>query len=330
MKLHEILLRARIHLEDNETPYLWNDLELVDYLNEAINEACERGRLFKESPPCARPTSLALTVAGTAGATTYGYKVSALVGSRESLPCEEVSVTTGNATLGAVNYNTLTWASVLGATSYRIYRNTSGGTPATTGLIGTATGVTFNDTGIAVSSTTIPTTTPCQLAVGANAIDIALDTRTLDIDEQTVKLVSMGYQLTRKSAADLYSAFPTWRTEVASSTLYYCVDEVDGYISIYPRRSAADTLEFSCYRLPLSQMSLASMNTEPEIDSRFHIRLPRGIAARAYLKDDSQTYNPQKAIEEKALWRADIDAMAQARLKIRSSYGYIGPNRGAI
>jgi hypothetical protein len=60
--------------------------------------------------------------------------------------------------LTGVNFTTITWVQVPGAISYKIYRTLSGGTPATTGLIGTVTGGTttsFNDTGIA-GTTAVP------------------------------------------------------------------------------------------------------------------------------------------------------------------------------
>jgi len=93
---------------------------------------------------------------GTAGTTTYSYRITArsLVG--ETLASPAGTTTTGNATLSATNFNRITWASVSGAVDYRIYRTASGGSPATTGLIGTTVSLTFNDTGLAASGA-VPT-----------------------------------------------------------------------------------------------------------------------------------------------------------------------------
>ena len=107
------------------------------------------------------PTPAQPTVArvGTAGTTTYGYRVTALDGTGETLPSTERTITNANAVLNGTNYNTITWASVPGAVQYKVYRTTSAGTPASTGLIGTITGGTtlsFNDTGIA-GTTVAPT-----------------------------------------------------------------------------------------------------------------------------------------------------------------------------
>ena len=70
------------------------------------------------------------------------------------------TTTTANATLSSVNSLTVTWDPVSGATGYQVYRTAAGGTPSSTGLIGTTDGdtFTFTDTGIAGDSSTPPTT----------------------------------------------------------------------------------------------------------------------------------------------------------------------------
>jgi len=99
------------------------------------------------------PTGLTVTPTGTAGTTTYGYRVTAISSDNETIACTEVKATTGNATLTAINYNALSWTAVTGASSYAIYRTTGG---TTQGLIGTATTTTFNDTGLAGDGESVP------------------------------------------------------------------------------------------------------------------------------------------------------------------------------
>ncbi len=108
---------------------------------------------------------------GTAGTTTYGYKVTALDGTGETLPSSEGTIATANATLTGANYNTITWTSIPGAVQYKIYRTTSGGTPASTGLIGTVTGSAtsvFNDTGIAATTAAPGVNTTGGLSIASN------------------------------------------------------------------------------------------------------------------------------------------------------------------
>lgn len=80
----------------------------------------------------ALPTPAAPTITnnGTAGATTYTYKIVARNGLGQSLGTSPVSAagstTTGNATLSATNSNTVTFSSISGAASYDVYRTVGG------------------------------------------------------------------------------------------------------------------------------------------------------------------------------------------------------------
>ena len=102
------------------------------------------------------PTAPTLTTTGTAGSTTYGYKITALDGTGETLASTETTIATGNATLTSTNKINITWVPVGGAIQYKIYRTTAGGTPNTTGLISTVAGnvTTVSDTGLAASGST--------------------------------------------------------------------------------------------------------------------------------------------------------------------------------
>jgi hypothetical protein len=109
---------------------------------------------------------------GTAGTTTWGYKVTALDGLGETAGSTEKTIANGNAVLDGTNFNTITWAQVGGAINYKIYRTTAGGTPATTGLIGTVAGTitSFNDTGIAATTAAPATNTSGGISVQGNVV----------------------------------------------------------------------------------------------------------------------------------------------------------------
>ncbi|MDZ4263758.1 MAG: hypothetical protein U1B30_15685 [Pseudomonadota bacterium] len=104
----------------------------------------------------ATPGTPTIANVGTAGATTYTYKIVATVGGRTTDAGAAGSTATGNATLSGSNYNTVTWTAVTGATGYDVYRTVGG---ATLGKIGSAArGVlTLNDTGLAGDAATAPT-----------------------------------------------------------------------------------------------------------------------------------------------------------------------------
>lgn len=105
------------------------------------------------------PTGLTVTPQGTTGTTTWGYRVTAIAANGgETLACTEVTINNGNAVLDATNYNALAWTAVTGASQYKVYRTTAGGTPATTGVIATVDTNSYNDQGAAGNGASVPAT----------------------------------------------------------------------------------------------------------------------------------------------------------------------------
>jgi hypothetical protein len=112
----------------------------------------EAGAYAQTMSPPPQPT---VVVTGTIGSTTYTYFVVAtgldpLNNSIDSTPSPTQSVSTGNATLSSSNYNAISWASVAGATGYKVIRSVGG---ATTGVIATLSSATlsYNDQGAAAT-----------------------------------------------------------------------------------------------------------------------------------------------------------------------------------
>lgn len=100
------------------------------------------------------PGSPLVSPQGTPGSTTYGYKITSTNVTGESAASQEKTIATGHATLDGTNFNRLTWTADPAATGYKIYRTTGG---ATTGLLGTSTAATFDDTGITGDGEDAPT-----------------------------------------------------------------------------------------------------------------------------------------------------------------------------
>lgn len=103
------------------------------------------------------PGSPLVSPQGTPGVISYSYAIASVNATGVSKASQVKVCATGNATLSVTNFNRLTWMADPAATSYNIYRTASGGTPASTGLIGTVSVVTFDDTGIAGDSAAAPT-----------------------------------------------------------------------------------------------------------------------------------------------------------------------------
>jgi hypothetical protein len=140
----------------------------------------------------AQPAAPTVTPNTTGGGTTVAY---AIVGRTSSGLTSQVStatqITTSAAVLSASVFNTITGTLQTGFAYYDIYRTVAGGTPNTTGKIGTvaastllkspsATTFTFTDTGIAGDGSTAPAinTTGGIISSGGFGIGTEINTQT--------------------------------------------------------------------------------------------------------------------------------------------------------
>jgi hypothetical protein len=111
------------------------------------------------------PTWYGITTTGTAGSTSYSYKITANDGAGGSTAASSAAtIGTGNATLSGSNCVNLQRFRLTSANFDSVYRTTSSGTPSSTGLIGTISPnslkltneYTFLDCGLAGNSATPP------------------------------------------------------------------------------------------------------------------------------------------------------------------------------
>lgn len=97
--------------------------------------------------------TVSVTNIGATGATTYGYRVSAINSVGETLASTTVTTTTGNASLTVSNYNRISWSRVINATGYKVYGRTSGSELL---MATVTTSVHFDDTGAVTPSGALP------------------------------------------------------------------------------------------------------------------------------------------------------------------------------
>jgi len=119
------------------------------------------------------PSAPAVAPIGTTGSTNYSYTVTAVSASGgETTASPAGSTASGNATLNATNYNTISWTPVAGAASYKVYRTVASGTsPTTTGLIATTANTLLWDTGLAASGSAPTVNTTGNFSVtGGNSL----------------------------------------------------------------------------------------------------------------------------------------------------------------
>jgi hypothetical protein len=96
------------------------------------------------------PAAPVVTPTGTAGSTTYQYRIVATTyDGRDSINSATGQTTTGNATLSVTNYNALSWSAVTAAASYKVLKFVTGTWQL---LAGGMTGTTYSDNGSATPS----------------------------------------------------------------------------------------------------------------------------------------------------------------------------------
>ena len=73
MKVEDFIQEFRSTVMDNEVPYFWTSENIVRYLNEAVQEACERAKLIED-----RRTPAVCSLTLQAGISTYDLHPSVL------------------------------------------------------------------------------------------------------------------------------------------------------------------------------------------------------------------------------------------------------------
>lgn len=134
-------------------------------------------------------------------------------------------------------------------------------------------------------STTVAVT---QIAINTSSTDYALHTSILSVER--VKLTSQTSPLPRETTENLDAVYPGWETQTGTPI---CFVEDNGRIRLVPKSSKVDTLNMIVFRLPLAVMD--SDLDEPEIHIRHHYRMLDWALRCAYLKQDSEARDEQKA-----------------------------------
>jgi len=113
------------------------------------------------------PTAPTVTAEGTTGTTSWGYAIALLDGKGGMTAASPATtITNGNATLSATNYNAINWPTV-SAAGIALYRSPAGGTPSSTGLIAIVNGAAIDDTGLATITAPVGVaSTPPSSALG--------------------------------------------------------------------------------------------------------------------------------------------------------------------
>jgi len=137
------------------------------------------------------PSGVAVTPIGTTGATTYGYRISAVNYAGETLASSTVTTSTGNAALSSTNFNRITWVAVQFATSYKVYGRTSGSEL----LIATVSDLYFDDFGSLTPSGALPSTN----STGYSSSKISIGTMFTSLSDGSMSVLPIAVSRPREA-----------------------------------------------------------------------------------------------------------------------------------
>lgn len=139
-------------------------------------------------------------------------------------------------------------------------------------------------------------------------ITIAADEAVYDLDPRVLfvrraKLASRTQPLSKYSYKDLDRSAPGWEDSEGDPS-HYITDYDSGKLRLYPAPTVDDVLTLTVVRLPLQDME--ADNAEPEIKPHLHEALLYGMKYRAYMKQDSETKDGDKAAENLVMFEAEF------------------------
>jgi hypothetical protein len=127
----------------------------------------------------------------------------------------------------------------------------------------------------------------------------------LEVNE--VKWTSRPWKLSIVSVSK-WQTNPWWENVIGAPT--ECAFDLESRkLALNFRSEETDTIRLAVNRLPLTDLS--DSDDEPEFKEDYHYLFKNGILSLMYLKQDSDTFDKDKAIAAKADYLADIDEIKQ-------------------
>lgn len=142
-----------------------------------------------------------------------------------------------------------------------------------------------------------------DITVVADQAEYEVNPKVINI--KNIYLDSNGRELERVEVEDLVS-IPKWRTVVGTPDRYI-VDYNLNSIRLYPTPEENDTLNLIAYTLPSEDMVWESADIDsPEIKEQFQLDMLYYAAYLAYLKEDANALDPQRAEKFKLLFDSEF------------------------
>lgn len=108
-----------------------------------------------------------------------------------------------------------------------------------------------------------------------------------------VKLASQQSPLRKIRLIELDHCYAGWEDDTEGTVERFCLDYERKKILFVRAPSATDTAKLTTIQLPSAAME--DLDDEPDIAEQYHLGLVNGMLAQAYLKDDQDTFDPNRA-----------------------------------
>lgn len=132
-----------------------------------------------------------------------------------------------------------------------------------------------------------------DIAVNTSTAQYTLSNTITEVRSAIMALGTKPLMATSEKVLDL--SFAGWRSKTGTPRSYFV--SATNEIRVYPQPIVVDTINMTVARFPNIPMLTTG---SPEIEARDHAGLLEWILYRAYMKNDSETLNVDKALDHKA------------------------------
>jgi hypothetical protein len=299
MQISEIIEQSRNDLEDTVTPYRWSDAELLRHYNKVLNEFCKRTLCFDEYDTTAITQ---IPIPSNTQTLTMDPRI---------ISIKEAHLVTDNrplteATEEWLDINLARWRLNDGTPAYYVpkFHNSK-----------LTIAYRYDDTYefLGASNTTF-STAPNRITCAAGGLDIYAVGNSVQVTNTT----SNNATFTVTVVASTYlTVTETPTAETNTSAIL---------------RKIMDTIQLSVYRYPLAQATIGNLTdgTSPTIHFTKHIGLVDGILREAYLKQDTECYDPQASSTHRELFELFLQESALEIAGAQQSQQICAPHYGAL
>ena len=146
----------------------------------------------------------------------------------------------------------------------------------------------------------------CTITVIAGTAEYPLDSRVLFIRRALLD----GDKIHRASYRDLDANISKWQTQQGVIS-HFVTDLNTNKLRVYPIPLVAGTLNMTVVRLPLADMN--APDDEPELKLHYQRSLRFWAMYRAYMKQDTETFNKGRAEDALALFEQEFGKKSSAQ-----------------